>query len=120
MRLKRIRDLAIEILIATVLVLGLITYVSTRPPGTELDWTWIALILNTVVVFGFVISWFRKVWGKLVFWTVLMVLLVVHLAILSTAMRRMETFPTIFYTFIDAAEWVLIVPLMKRVISWNR
>ncbi len=117
--LKRIRDLAIEILIAIALVVGLIAYVSSHP-GTELDWRRIALILNTAVVFGFVISWFRNFWGRLVFWTVLMVLLLIHLAIFSLALRRMEALPTIYYTFIDAAEWVVIVPLMRRVISWNR
>jgi hypothetical protein len=120
MRLKRIRDLAVETAIAVAVVVGLIAYVSTRPPNTELDWKWIALILNTVVVFGFVISWFRDVWGKLVFWTNLIVLLVVHFVIFSIAMRRIEAFPTIYYTFIDVAEWVVIVPLMRKVISWNR
>ena len=117
---KRIRDLVIEILIAITLVVGLIAYVWTRPPGTELDWPRIALILNTAVVFGFVISWFRSDWGNLVFWTVLMVLLVVHLVIFSVTLRQIETLPTIYYALIDAAEWMVIVPLMRSVTAWKR
>jgi hypothetical protein len=105
--------------IAIALVVGLIAYVWTRPAGTELDWKRIGLFVNTLVVFGFLISWLRESWGKLVFWAALIVLLVVHLGIYSYVLRHIDILPGAYYTVLDMAEWVLLVPLMRRIASWS-
>jgi hypothetical protein len=117
--LKRTRDLAIELGIAIVLVGGFTAYLFTRPPGTDIDGKQIALLLNTATVFGFVIWWFRHAWARLVFWAVVLVLLVAHLAVYSFALRRIDALPLVYHAFFNVAEWAVIVPLMNRLASWK-
>jgi hypothetical protein len=114
--LTRIRDLALETAIAVILVGGFVAYLWTHP-GAELDWKRLALLFNTAMVFGFVIWWFRDAWAGLVFWTAVLVLLVIHLTVYSYALRRIDTLPLTYYAFFNAAEWAVIVPLMRRLTS---
>jgi hypothetical protein len=56
---KRVRDIFLEIVIAVALVIWGIIYVASHPRGT-LNWGRIAMAGNTLVVFGFLISWFSS------------------------------------------------------------
>src|SRR6266852_568930 len=105
--LKRTRDLIIETLIAVILVTAFVVYLFIVPKENRPNSVWVALSVNTVIVFGFLISWFRNAWKSTQYWAVLGVLLLCHSAIYIFALHRVGHFPLIFYVVTNSAELVL-------------
>ena len=105
--LKRIRDLAIETLIAVILTTAFVTYLFMVPRENRLNGMWIPLVLNTAIVFGFLISWFRHAWKNAQYWTVLAVLLVCHSAVYIFVLPRIGHFPLIIYVVANSAALLL-------------
>ena len=113
---KRVRDIFLEVVIAVALVTGGIIYVASHSRGS-LNWGRIALAGNTVVVFGFLISWFRKEWKRLVFWTALVVLLLSHTAIYVLVLSRVHDFPLAYYAVLNSMELVLFTVILRKVVT---
>jgi hypothetical protein len=111
---KRIRDLIIEIVVATTLIAGVVIYGFSLPPGTRVDARPFALVGNTAVVFGFVIYWFRGGVKKLAFWVATLGFLAVHVALYYFVVARIQPFPTLYYVPLDMLELAFILPLMPR------
>jgi hypothetical protein len=76
---KRIKEIAIETLIAVILVVAFLSYVLKTALHGAMDWTPVLLILTTGVVFGCLASWFRFAWSETKFWLSFVGLLVVHI-----------------------------------------
>lgn len=102
---KRIRDIALETLIAILLVTSFAVYViKTHDPNKTRNWTPLIQVGNTALVFGFLIQWFRHCWKRSKFWSVLCVLLVGHIALYILLLGRIQQFPLIYYALLDAFE----------------
>ena len=80
---EKVRDLGIESLIAAVLVTAYVIYLFDVPKDRRPDSWIIALAVNTVVVFGFLVSWFRHRWKNTRFWIVLGLLFLCHAALFT-------------------------------------
>ena len=104
---KRIRDIAIETLVAVALVAAFVVYEIKTHSGTSRDWTPIVQIGNTALVFGYVISWFRFAWRRTVFWVVIGTLLFGHAAVYVFILGRIEHLPLAYYALLDAIEFAL-------------
>ena len=115
---KRVRDIFLEVVIAVALVTGGLIYVASHPRGS-LNWGRIALAGNTVVVFGFLISWFRQEWKRLVFWTSLVVLLLGHTAIYIAVLSRVHDFPLAYYVVLNSMELALFTAILRRLLTRN-
>lgn len=113
---KRIRDLIVEVLIAIVLVTGLIAY-KVQHPNTEINWTRIALILNTAIVFGYLIAWFRDAWTRILFWAWLIAALLAHVAVYVLVLDRIGNFPLVYYAFLNAGELIVVTLFLRKMIS---
>jgi hypothetical protein len=113
---KRVRDIFLEIVIAVALVIWGIIYVASHPRGT-LNWGRIAIAGNTLVVFGFLISWFRQEWKRLVFWTALVVLLLGHTAIYILVLSRVHDFPLAYYVVFNSIEMVLFTGILRKLLT---
>jgi hypothetical protein len=111
---KRIRDLVIEVVAATVVVAGIVAYGFSLPPGTTIDGRPVALVGNTLVVFGFVIYWFRGAWKKLAFWAITLALLACHCIVYVFVVSRIQPFPTLYFVPLDMVELALILMLTPR------
>lgn len=111
---KRIRDLAIETLIAVILTTAFVTYLFMVPRENRPNGLWMPLVLNTAIVFGFLISWFRHAWKNVQFWTVLAVMLICHSAVYIFVLRRIENFPLIIYVVANSAELVLFSRILWK------
>jgi hypothetical protein len=116
---KRLRDIFLEVVIAVVLVTGGIVYVASHPRGS-LNWDRIALAGNTVVVFGFLISWFREAWSRLVFWTALVVLLLGHTAAYILVLSRIHDFPLAYYVILNSIELALFTAILRKLVTGKR
>ena len=110
---KRLRDILIEVLIASSLVGGMVAYVSYHP-NTGLPWPWIALVGNTAIVFGSLIAWFRYAWKTPVFWLCLMVLLLGHSAAYILVLSRIHDFPLVWYVLLNSGELVVLAPIVEK------
>ena len=115
---KRVRDIFLEVVIAVALVTGGIIYVASHPRGS-LNWGRIALAGNTAVVFGFLISWFRQEWKRLVFWTTLVVLLLGHTATYILVLSRVHDFPLAYYVVLNSMELVLFTAILRTLLTGN-
>jgi len=116
---KRVRDLLIEALIGVILVTAFVAYLFTLPKGATLDWRRIALVLNTVTVFGFLIWWFRDAWKCLLFWTTLTVLLLVHTAAYLFVLGRVEDWQLAYYVVLNPIELALFTPILRKLVVKN-
>jgi hypothetical protein len=110
---KRVRNIFLEVVIAVALVTGGIIYVATHPRG-GLNWGCIALAGNTVVVFGFLISWFRQEGKRLVFWTALVVLLLGHTAVYVFVLSHVRDFPLAYYVLLNSMELALFTAILRK------
>jgi hypothetical protein len=103
--MKRMRDLAIETLIATLLVSAYVAYFFMRPrDDSSADWQRITEVVNTMIVFGFVILWSRHAWRTFLFWTVVTILLVGHV----------QHVPTGYYVLLNAIELALFSKILNK------
>jgi drug/metabolite transporter (DMT)-like permease len=87
---QRARDLAIEVLIAVVLVTAYVIYQFKFPKGPRPDSWIIGLSVNTIIVVGFLASWFKHQRKNAQFWLVLGLLLFCHMALFIFFLRRIE------------------------------
>lgn len=117
---KRAMELLLEILIAVILVTAFVTYLFTLPKGTTLNWQRIALVVNTAVVFGLLISWFRNGWKNLAFWATITVLLLGHTAAYLFVLNRIEGYPLAYYVIANPVELALFSPVLKRVVRADK
>jgi hypothetical protein len=90
---KRIKEIALETLIAVVLVVAFVTYVFKTALHGAMDWTPVLLILTTGIVFGYLASWFRYAWSEVKFWLSFAVLFVVHIAICVLILKYTSRMP---------------------------
>src|SRR5271165_228266 len=112
--LKRVRDLAVETLIAVILVTAFVIYLFKFPRESRPNWGLVAFIVNTAIVFGFLASWFRHSWKNVEYWGVLAVLLLCHIAVYVFVLRRIEHLPLIFYALTNLAELALFSQILQK------
>ena len=117
---KRVRDIAIEILIATVLVAAFVAYLLTSPKGTTTDWRPIGVVINTLVVFGFLISWFRDTSKNIRFWAILAILLFGHVAAYIILFRHVHQLPASNYAVFDLLELGLFSFVLNKLLTLMR
>jgi hypothetical protein len=118
---KRIRDIILEALIATLLVTAFTVYVIKTHDATKArNWTPVIQLGNTALVFGFLIQWFRYAWSRSTFWAVLSVLLLVHIAVYMLLLARIHQLPLVYYALLDACELGAFERILVRGISSGR
>src|ERR1700737_3300277 len=111
---KRIRDLSIETAIAVILVTIFVLYVFHLPKDATLPWGWIKLVVNTTIVFGFLVAWFQKFRRNYAFWIAITILLLFHLLVLGFFARPNQALPAGYYALlINPIELVIFTIILK-------
>lgn len=113
---KRLGDLLLEVVIAVVVVTAGIIYVVEHPTADQ-HWDIIALLGNTAIVFGFLISWFRDAWKSLFFWSVIVLLLLGHMALYLLVLHHIQEWPLTYYVLFNTGELVLFTPIIRKLVS---
>lgn len=114
------RSLVIEIGVAVILVTAFVAYLFALPKGTTLNWQRIALVLNTLVVFGFLLSWFRDALKLLSFWATLSILLLAHMAAYLFFLGHTEGWPLAYYVVLNPIELTIFTPIMNKIVKEGR
>ena len=92
-------------------------YLFTLPKGAALNWQRIALVLNTLVVFGFLVSWFRDALRSLSFWATLSMLLLGHMAAYLLLLDHTEGWPLAYYLVLNPMELAIFTPILKKIVK---
>ena len=112
---KRLRDLLLEVLVVLVVVIGGIIYVALHPKANQ-HWEMIALAVNTAIVFGFLISWFRDEWKHVVFWATFAALLLAHTTTYLFVLRRIGELPLVYYFLLNPVELAIFAPILRKLL----
>jgi hypothetical protein len=116
---RRVKDPSVEVVIAVALVTAFVAYLFLLPKRTKLDFRPIALILNTVTVFGFLISWFRYAWRRFAFWSTFAVLILLYIGAYLFVLSRIQDWPLSYYILLNPIEMVLFALILRRMVSRN-
>jgi cytochrome bd-type quinol oxidase subunit 2 len=115
---KRLRDIALEVLIAVVLVSGLLFYAANSAGRNHRrDFVLGAIVINTALVFGYLLSWFRFAFRNMPFWITLAGLLLAHGVGYILIFPRLDHVGTIYYCMADMAEWTLFSRILQKVLQ---
>lgn len=107
---NRIRDFALYIaigLLVGLLAMWLASY-TDRSAAAKI-FKWLALAVNTLIVFGYTIKFNRVLWKHRSFWVTLFLLLFVHLFAFVVVLRLVDEFRPVW--------WIAIVPLEYFVVG---
>jgi hypothetical protein len=115
-KLKRIKAFVMETLVAVILVTAFVAYLFTLPKGTTLNWQRIALVLNTLVVFGFLLSWFRDALKLLSFWAAFSILLLSHMTAYLFFLGHTEGWPLAYYVMLNPIELAIFTPILRKIV----
>jgi hypothetical protein len=112
---KRVREIVIETLIGVVLVSAFVAYLFVSPTkGQNINWRLVAIIVNTLIVFGFLVSWFRHTWRNAFFWAAFTILLLGHLAIYAIILGRIQHLPFVYYAVLNVIELAVFTRILRR------
>jgi hypothetical protein len=116
---RRFWDVLAELFVAVALVTGGIVYVMNHPKAS-MNWSLIAFAVNTAVVLGFLVAWFRTDWRESLFWRTLTALVVCHAAVYVLAIRHFSDIPLPYYALLVPIELSFITPILRNMIAKNR
>jgi len=109
-----VRDLLIEVGIGIAVVIIALLCAAHGPFTWMPHRKWITLGMLTASVFGVPAWWYRRDWGRPVFWILFLVLLAVHVLAYSTLLSRTKEFPPLLDALSIPLEWAVIFPVLSR------
>jgi hypothetical protein len=115
--MRRLLDFLIYLLIGAALSLAIVAYAyETDPlPGNQDILRWGGLLLNTLLLFGFVIKQSRPFWHAWAFWVILASMLVLHVLVFCVILQRTQHWNASWFLLMYPVE----VPLIVIVLDWG-
>jgi uncharacterized membrane protein YhhN len=114
---RRVRDIALEVLIAMILVGAFVAYILSAPKGSKVDFRPIGVLVNAIVVFGFLISWFRWTRRNVRFWAILTIFLLAHIVVYIILFRHVQELPTSNYAIFSLLELGLFSFVLTKLLA---
>lgn len=111
--LMRWRDLLIYIIIALAVAAALYLYAVDAPLSWFIESVWVGFLLNTAVVFGFVIKRCRRYLRIQRFWWATLGLLAIHLVVYVSCLRQTDRFPLLWYVILNPVEWSVVFAVLR-------
>ncbi len=101
----RVRDLALYLLIAVAIALGIVWF-AYRSTGTgdESISRWGGLIVNTAILYGYVLKESRPFWHAWGFWLALIAVLGIHTAVFIVILQHFEHWSVLWFLFMYPIE----------------
>ncbi len=111
----RLRDLASYLLIATVVSFGIVWFANNSAGNTdELIPTWGGLMLNTAILYGYVVKESRPLWHSWGFWLAIISALIAHLLAFMLIFQHVEHWSVMWFLFLYPIE----IPLLAILCDW--
>jgi hypothetical protein len=113
---KRIRDLALYLLIATAISIGIVWFAyKSDGTGTESISRWGGLILNTAILYGYVLKESRPFWHAWGFWLTFISVLSLHLLVFIVILQHVEHWSVLWFFFMYPVE----IPALAIISDWT-
>src|ERR1700750_498205 len=113
-RRHRLRDYIIYLGIAVSLVTTIVLLAFEGYTPDESSFKWAEFGINTVIIFGYLIYWFRGSLRKIVFWSGLFVGLGIHTTVFALILRRVDRFPLVYYVALFPIELPLMFSFFRQ------
>lgn len=113
---KRTLEIALEIAVGVSVVAG-VYFWATHMPGREPPVKWIALGLNTAVLFGYPLYWFRATRKGARFWACWAGFLLLHLGVFIPVLRQSVRWPLVLFVVTTVVEFLLIDTVLLKALD---
>jgi hypothetical protein len=112
---KRIRDFALYVLIAIAIGIGIVWFAYTsNEGGSESISRWGGLVLNTVILYGYVLKESRPFWHAWGFWLSFVSMLSLHSLAFIFILQHVEHWSVLWFLFIYPVE----IPALAIISDW--
>ncbi len=112
---RRIRDLSLYVLIAVPLAIGIVWYAyKSDGTGNEAISRWAGLIVNTAILYGYVLKESRPFWHAWGFWLALIGVLGLHTLVFILILQHVEHWSVLWFLFMYPIE----IPGVAIVCDW--
>lgn len=112
---RRIRDLALYLLIAVAVALAIVWYAyKSDGTGNESISRWGGLIVNTAILYGYVLKESRPFWHAWGFWLALIAGLGLHTVVFIVILQHVEHWSVLWFLFMYPIE----IPGLAIVCDW--
>ena len=103
---RRVLEFASYTVAGVAVVLGVIYYADHVPSEKAFPVRWVGFWLNNVVVFGYIIQWYRNLWLQTRYWMLLGGFVLLHFALYIPVLRTVQQWPLIWFACLDVLEWL--------------
>jgi hypothetical protein len=110
---KRLTDFAAYVVIGLAVGLILITVAAY-----DIDFKWVALFFETVLVFGCVLAFHKRKWKFPAFWLLCAVALIVHLGLLIPLLFLVAKIRAFWVSGVFVVETPILIELIDRFLPW--
>lgn len=114
MQRSRAVRLVSEIVAACAIVGAIIVYSIYVPSSKDIADKWVALVVNTFVVFGMLAHWFALRRQNVRFWFIFLLLVAVHSIIYAAVLYQVNRWPLVLFAFTDVVEWLALSPVLAH------
>jgi len=112
---RRIRDLALYLLIAVAVALGIVWFAYRSDGGQhESISRWGGLIVNTAILYGYVLKESRPFWHAWAFWLPWIAVLGLHMGAFIIILKHVEHWSVLWFLFMYPIE----IPGLAIVCDW--
>ena len=111
--LARVRDIALEVVIAVVLVVVVLYAAIHSNLPEEVFFRWFGLAVATAIAFGYPLAWYRRHWHHSLFWMAWTALLAIHLSAYVAILLSVAHFGYLWFAIMTPLEWSVICPVLQ-------
>jgi hypothetical protein len=112
---RRIRDLVVYLLIAIAVAVGIVWYAyASDGSGNASISRWGGLLLNTAILYGYVLKESRPFWHAWGFWMALVLGLSLHTLVFVVVLQHVEHWSVLWFLFMYPVE----IPVLAIVFDW--
>ncbi len=80
----------------------------------NLDPKWIGLVVQTLTLFGYLLTFNRSSWPYIRFWQVIVLLLTIHCVLSVVLLRKVDKFPLILFVLPAVLETLIYQSILER------
>jgi hypothetical protein len=99
---------------------GFVAYLFSTTKGHDVSLFPLIVMVNTAIVFGYLLSWFRPSVKRLRFWATVGVFLLLDLVAYYFLLYRAVRIPLVVFALIDLGELTVFSQLLRKVLSGRK
>jgi hypothetical protein len=115
--MNRATELSIEIAIAVAFAVGVVVLAIYVPYSQWPDKKWGGAAISTIMVFGYILHWNRRMAGRWSFWGLFIAVFVIHCAAWLALLTRIGSLPLVLFAVTATVEGLLVSAAIERALG---